>query len=148
MLQRFAGKSTKSGPAMSTSVEALITARFGRADDAYLLWRDSWKRYTGRPLMMFSEAPNGRNAYFLTGAAGCLDALLYGLVGLRIDDHDPGQRSWKVALKGGFWLSCSPNLPQAWKSVTIDNLRVLNKRYRLRATGKAVSVTELKSPRP
>lgn len=140
MLDRFAGKTTPNGPAMSRSVEALIRARYGDKEVAYQEWRESWQKYTKRPVMMFSEAPNGKNAYFLTGAAGCLDAFLYGFVGLRIDDHDPGTKPWKTPLKNGYWLSCQPHLPEAWKSVTIDGLTVLGKRYRLVASGETVKV--------
>lgn len=140
MLDRFSGKTTPNGPAMSKSVEALVRARFGDTESAYREWRDSWQTYTKRPLMMFSEAPNGKNALFLTGVAGCLDAFLYGFVGLRIDDHDPGAKPWKMPLKDGYWLSCEPHLPRSWRSVTLRNLTVLGAKYTLRVQGSTVSV--------
>lgn len=144
MLDRFSGKSVRNGPAMTASVEALVRARFGDREAAYEEWRTSWQKYTNRPLMMFSESPNGRNAYFLTGAAGCLNTVLYGFIGLRIDSKGEPNAPWKMPLKSGYWISCRPSLPKAWQSVTIDGLVVLGKRYRLHATGGTVTVTPMK----
>lgn len=140
MLNRFGGKTTPNGPAMSRSVEALIQARFGNADEAYVNWRKSWQPYTKRPLLAFSESPNGKNVVFLTGVSGCLDALLYGFIGLRIDDQEPQAASWKIPLRNGWWLSCRPNLPKAWRGVRVKNLSVLGKTYTLNIQGKKVTI--------
>jgi trehalose/maltose hydrolase-like predicted phosphorylase len=121
--RRFVGKTTPNGPAMSLSLEALCLARHGDPDEALKVWRESWRRYTDPGLTRFSETPNGRPGLFLTGMAGCLNAVLYGFVGLRLDPEDPGLKPWKRAINGGWWVSASPRLPKEWDSVTV-NLRL------------------------
>lgn len=93
--------------------------------------------------MMFSEAPNGKNAVFLTGLAGSINAVIYGFLGFRIDDHDPGDVPWKVKLKGHFWLSCKPHLPRAWSSVTIEPLIILGSPFRFELSTSRVKAKKL-----
>ncbi|MBS1721632.1 MAG: hypothetical protein JSS66_01360 [Armatimonadetes bacterium] len=147
MLKRFAGKTAKNGPAMSKSVEALVRARFGDVEVAYQEWRTSWQLYTKRPLMQFSEAPNGKNATFLTGVAGCLDAFLYGFVGFRIDKREPpAGAKWKTPIKNGYWLSITPKLPKAWPSVKLQNFSVLGRKVDFTITNSAVTVSPMQAP--
>ncbi|HXH59942.1 MAG TPA: glycosyl hydrolase family 65 protein [Fimbriimonadaceae bacterium] len=129
-LERFEGKDSPDGPAMSLSVYALIRARYGDAEGAYKEWRESWMRYTeGNPLLLFSERTGRRDlTYFATGAAGCLNAVIYGFMGARIVDDTPKDEA-KIALKDGRWLVFRPNLPAAWKRVTFTGLHVLGQRY-------------------
>lgn len=102
LLQRFQGKSTRNGPAMSLSLYALLEARHRNPDRALDLWRESWGRYSGKGI--FSEAPVGDQGVFLTGAAGCLNAILYGF--LNLDPLNPGKPR-------------PLRLPSSWKSVTL-----------------------------
>jgi trehalose/maltose hydrolase-like predicted phosphorylase len=103
LLERFQGKSTRNGPAMSVSLDALLEARHRDPDRALELWRESWGRYSG--IGLFSEAPVGNQGVFLTGAAGCLNAILYGF--LNLDPMNP------VA-------SRPVRLPSSWRSVTLS----------------------------
>ncbi|MCH7944515.1 MAG: hypothetical protein IIC73_00655 [Armatimonadetes bacterium] len=141
-LDLFEGKEAPNGPAMSLSVYALIRARYGDADHAYETWRESWKKYTdGNPLMLFSEKPGRPDlTYFLTGAAGCLNAVIYGFIGVRILDEEPEDEA-KLELMNGKWLVVRPNLPKAWKSVTFKGMQVLGKRYDVHCVGRTATIT-------
>lgn len=142
MLDRFEDKVTPNGPAMSDSIHALIRARFGDAGEAYKTWHDSWKPFTDHAFMLFSEKRNKDSTYFVTGAAGSLQTVLYGFLGFRIDYQKEPGAVWTKQLKGGYWLSVKPNLPPAWKKVTFKNFHVLGKRYTLTATHDSATVTE------
>jgi len=140
MLKRMEPVVTKNGPAMTDSVHALIWARLGKPERAYDTWRKSWRDVTNNPLLLFSEKRHKPITYFTTGAGGCLQTVLYGFFGFRIDQQKPTGVKWSIPLKQGFWLSAKPNLPPAWKSVTIRNLRILGNVYNLTATRDAVTV--------
>jgi hypothetical protein len=140
MLERMELAVSKNGPAMTDSVHALILARQGEANRAYETWRSSWKDFTNNPLLLFSEKRHKPLTYFVTGAGGCLQTVLYGFVGLRIDDKKPANAKWTLALQNGFWLSANPNLPKAWKSVRLRKISILGKRFDLTATNEGVTV--------
>ncbi len=142
MMERFADKVSPNGPAMSDSVHALIWARLGETDKAYATWRKSWQDFTRAPLMLFSEKRNQAETYFTTGAAGCLQTVLFGFLGFRVDTIKESGAQWSKKLNGGRWLSIRPNLPKAWKSVKFKNFCLLGKRYTLSATHNSVQVTQ------
>ncbi|MCW5939553.1 MAG: hypothetical protein KF884_01505 [Fimbriimonadaceae bacterium] len=134
MLARFKGSTTPNGPAMTLCLQALVEARYDDPETAYQTWKESWKKYTHGPHLQFSEAPNGRSTYFLTGAGGCLNAVLYGFLGVRVDSKPQGGASWSLQTRTGEWVSVRPRLPRAWKSVTVDPFVVDGKRFVLTAT--------------
>jgi trehalose/maltose hydrolase-like predicted phosphorylase len=142
MMERFENKVTENGPAMSDSIHAVIRARLGEKQKAYDAWQRSWRRYTNHPLLLFSEKPKVERTYFVTGAAGCLQSVLYGFLGFRIDSQKDPAAAWSKPLLGGQFLTVKPNLPMNWKSVTLKNFTVLGKRYTLTATHDAVRVKE------
>jgi trehalose/maltose hydrolase-like predicted phosphorylase len=134
-LERFEGKESPNGPAMSLSVYALIRARYGDADAALQTWRESWKRYTDKDLL-FQEEPGREDlTYFNTGAAGCLNAVVYGFIGARVVSQ-PKPNDAKIEIENGKWLVFRPNLPRAWRKVTFKNLRVLNETYDVVCEGR------------
>jgi hypothetical protein len=145
MLDRFMGKVSKNGPAMSDSVHATILARLGRADEAYELWKKDRVEFADQPLMMFSEKRSKPVTYFVTGAGGWMQTLLYGFLGLRIDDQPRPKAAWQQKLKSGAYISAEPRLPSAWKklavSVVIDGVT-----YRATATGPSFQMTAVKAP--
>lgn len=142
MLDRFANKITPNGPAMADAVHALVWARIGQPDRALDVWRRSWMQYTNHPLMLFSEKKSRDATVFVTGAGGCLQTVLYGFLGLRIDRNKPIGAAWMMPLRDGYWLSARPNLPKEWRSVTLKNFTVLGKRMTLTVAGKRVQVTQ------
>lgn len=142
MMNRFADKVTPNGPAMSDSLHALIWARLGKTDVAYITWRKSWMDFTNHPLLLFSEKRKKDVTYFTTGAAGCLQTVLYGFLGFRIDEEEEPGAAWSKQLLGGRWLSIRPHLPQAWKAVKLKNFSLLGRRYTCTATHESVQVSQ------
>lgn len=131
MLERFQDKVIKNGPAMTDSVHATIWARLGEADTGYKLWRKSWSEFVKGPFLLFSEKRSSPTTYFTTGAAGCLQSVIYGFMGFRVDEQPEAGAAWKLQLKNHRWLSIKPHLPSAWKSITFRHFHVLNRTYTL-----------------
>jgi trehalose/maltose hydrolase-like predicted phosphorylase len=138
-IERFEGKEAPNGPAMSLSLYALLRARHGDADRALETWRESWRRYTDDDLE-FREKP-GRDdlAYFNTGAAGCLNAVVYGFIGARVVDA-PRDDDARIALKNGRWLVFRPNLPSEWRKVTLKGAKVLGSTFDVVCEGRKATV--------
>lgn len=141
MMERFPPKTILTGPAMSDSIHALIWARIGQEERAYPIWQKSWKDFTNHPLMLFSEKRVKEETYFTTGAAACLQTVVYGFLGYRIDSLKDPKAAWTKQLNAGRWLSVTPHLPQAWKSVKFKNFTVLGTQYTLTATHQGAQVT-------
>ncbi len=140
MMERFADKVSKNGPAMTDSVHSIIWSRLGESQKAYETWRNSWLPFTAHPLMLFSEKRTKDTCYFTTGAAGSLQSVLYGFMGFRLDWKKQDGAAWSIPLHGGSWLSVKPHLPPAWKSVKFKNFNVLGRRYTLTATTTSTDV--------
>lgn len=138
MIKRFGGKTTPNGPAMSNSILALVQARYEAPDTAYQTWLSSWQPYLSRSFLNFNEKPlaGGSEALksrndFITGAAGCLDAVLYGFAGLEISPQPSAKASAKLPLNDGYWLSITPHLPSQWSELELTNIIILGKTYNL-----------------
>ncbi|MBR1807944.1 MAG: glycoside hydrolase family 65 protein [Paludibacteraceae bacterium] len=96
----------KRTPAMSKSIYAVLYSRLGEAEKALCYWRDSYLPNLNPPFRVIAEFNGGTNPYFLTGAGGTLQALLFGFAGLDITDK-------------GLKLAYRPVIPSEWKSLTI-----------------------------
>ncbi|MCO5295925.1 MAG: hypothetical protein M9921_03625 [Fimbriimonadaceae bacterium] len=142
MIERFAPKTTVNGPAMSDSIHAVIWARLDEGARAYETWRKSWVPFTDHPLMLFSEKRRLETTYFTTGAAGALQSVLYGFLGIRIDFGQEPVADWSKSLEGRAWISVTPHLPPSWKSAKLKNFWVLGHRYTLTVDHRGVRVTE------
>ncbi len=134
MMERFASKVIKNGPAMSDSVHATIWARLGDKDKAYQCWKDSWEPFSNQPLLLFSEKRTKPTTYFSTGAAGSLQTVLFGFLGFRLDSKQEPDAVWSKQLQGNLRLSVKANFPRQWKSVKVRNFTVLGHKYTLTAT--------------
>jgi hypothetical protein len=66
------------GPAMSSSVHAVIAARLGRRDEAYAHFLKSYRPYLKGPLLMFNEKPSEFIDNTLSHGRGTLQTVLYG----------------------------------------------------------------------
>jgi trehalose/maltose hydrolase-like predicted phosphorylase len=97
------------GPAMTDAIHALLAARLGRAEEAEHRFRESYRPFVRGPFLLFSEKRTRDNLCFLTGAAGVIEAALYGFAGLELADAD------RPKLK--------PHLPASWKRLTLRNLQ-------------------------
>ena len=131
MMARFGNKITPYGPAMSDSLHAVIWARLGDPDRAYEAWKRGWQPFMSDPLGLFAERRAVPGAYFVTGAAGSLQSVLYGFLGIRIDSANRSDDAWSTKILGDRVLSVSPHLPKAWNSVRFQNFNVLGRRYTL-----------------
>ena len=76
----------KRTPAMAKSIYSVLYARLGDADKALYYWRDSYLPNLNPPFRVMAEFNGGTNPYFITGAAGTLQGLLYGFAGLELTD--------------------------------------------------------------
>lgn len=75
------------GPAMSHSVFAIQYARLGMADKAVEMFRRCYRHNLRPPFGVFAETATSDNPYFMTGAGGLLQAVLFGFGGLEITDE-------------------------------------------------------------
>ncbi len=130
MMKRFQDKVTKNGPAMTDSIHALIWARLSEPELAYTTWRKSWQDFVKGPFLNFSEKRSKDSSYFYTGAAGCLQTVLYGFLGFRLDSNQAPGSIWSKQCLGN-WLSIKPTLPKAWKSVKLKGFSFKGQRYTL-----------------
>ncbi len=105
------------GPAMSSSVHSVIAARLGRCEKAYGYFQDSFKPFFRGPFLQFNEkqSETWNTRYFVTGAGGVLQAVVFGICGVQMDYFPDSYND--AALK---WKPC---LPAKWKKVTIKGLK-------------------------
>lgn len=95
----------ENGPAMSHSVFAVQYARAGMTDRAEEMFRRAYMPYLRAPFGVFSETAASDNPYFVTGAGGMLQAVIFGFGGIEIDDY-------------GVTFG-DQHLPKNWKRLTI-----------------------------
>lgn len=107
-LKYYEPKLAEEGPAMSKSVLALIYARLGDPETAYRLFRESYMPNKRPPFGALAETAMSNNPYFVTGAGGMLQTVIFGFGGLHIADDGITQRN--------------PVLPRNWKSLTIKGV--------------------------
>lgn len=117
----------KNGPAMSSSVHAVISAQLGRKADAYKDFTASYEPFLRGPFMMFNEKRSltWDNMCFVTGYGGTLQSVIYGFGGLRIGSNPGG---FEQALPD---LYIKPSLPEKWKRLEIKNIHWQGKRYNM-----------------
>lgn len=140
MMERFETKVSKNGPAMTDAIHATIWARLGEKEKAYDAWKRAWEPFVRGPQMMFSEKRSSDRTYFYTGAAGCLNTVLYGFAGFRFDEKPAEGALWKKQLKSGWWISCKPQLPPKWKSLRISPMIFDGVKYNVEVRIDAVQV--------
>jgi trehalose/maltose hydrolase-like predicted phosphorylase len=93
---------------MSKSVLALLYARLGDPETAYRLFRESYMPNKRPPFGALAETALSNNPYFVTGAGGMLQTVIFGFGGLRITDEGV--------------IQIKPVLPDKWKSLTIKGV--------------------------
>lgn len=77
----------RNGPAMSYSIFAVQYARLGMTDKALEMFRRCYEPNLRPPFGAFAETATSDNPYFMTGAGGLLQAVLFGFGGLEITDE-------------------------------------------------------------
>lgn len=167
MFDRYADLTSEVGPAMSESVHATIAARLKRAD-AYDRWRRSWQIYTDDAMMFHEkrvktkdgkdiypvEVPSGGlveyagrrhypdDAYFMTGAAGCLQTVLFGFSGIRFEPIEWEVDAVVVYPLRGQLITFRPNLPDQWRSIKLKNIWLGEKRTTILIDAKGATPVE------
>jgi hypothetical protein len=68
------------------------------------------------PFNVRTETPGNNTGYFLTGSAGFVQSLVYGLTGLRIEPS-------------GLVQAYPPVLPSGWKALTLTNVTFRGRHY-------------------
>ena len=71
---------------MSKSIYATLYSRLGDYDKALYYFRDSYLPNLNHPFRVIAEFNGGTNPYFITGAGGTFQSLLFGFAGLDITD--------------------------------------------------------------
>lgn len=142
MFDRYKALTSDVGPAMSDSIHATIAARMGRGEEAYKFWRQSWVPFVREPWLSFCERRNSSDDYFLTGAAGSLQSVIYGFLGIRFEESEGKPQVPSKQLANGTWLSARPNLPKAWKSLTFKGVQLPAGRVTIRATANGVTIQD------
>ncbi|MBS1716433.1 MAG: glycoside hydrolase family 65 protein [Armatimonadetes bacterium] len=141
MLNRFGPKLSAYGPAMSNCLMSIAFARADERGAAYEQWKQAVYPYL-RPLGLFSERRHAfGDTYFTTGAAGSIQAILFGLCGIRIDTVAQPGALWQTPLKEGAILSIKPHIPDAWKRVKLNGITILGRKLSLDITNQAVTAT-------
>ncbi|REE83311.1 trehalose/maltose hydrolase-like predicted phosphorylase [Lutibacter oceani] len=114
-LKYYEPKIAVEGPAMGKSVFAVIYARMGDVDNAFRLFKESYEANKRQPFGALSEAATSNNPYFVTGAGGMLQTVLFGFGGLHITEDGIIQKN--------------AILPKQWKSLTLKGIGKEKKTY-------------------
>ena len=123
----YAPRVHKGGPAMTSCVHSVIAARLGDRNRAYAEFVKSYKPFLRGPFNYFNEQPSRfkENMCFLTGCAGPIQAVLFGIAGIKMDYFDNPNLTYR------------PCLPKQWKSLKITGLHWRGKTFDLTVrTGK------------
>ncbi len=123
MLDFYAAHTIASGPAMTAGIHAIVAARLGRAAQSLQYFRDSYCPFERGPWDAFSEKRTTNNVYFLTGMAGCVQAVLYGFAGLHVVEHGQKATGTRIAGDSVAALYADPHLPPGWHSLTVQGVR-------------------------
>jgi trehalose/maltose hydrolase-like predicted phosphorylase len=121
MYDFYAPRVIKNGPAMTDAIHAIVAARLGRGDEALARFRQSYQPFVRPPYHLFSEKRTRDNLCFLTGAAGVLEAVLYGFAGLHPEGAPPG--TTELAGHASAQPRLDPHLPPGWKALRLRNLQ-------------------------
>lgn len=105
----------QNGPAMGNSILSILYCRLGNSQKAYELFHKSFQPNKRPPYGVLAESATSDNPYFVTGAGGMLQAVLFGFAGLELTDEGVVQKD--------------PILPKAWKSLTIKGVGPEKKSY-------------------
>lgn len=119
----YAPKVLKNGPAMISSVHSVISARLGLCDKAYTELEKSYLQYLRGDFNYFNEKRSIMyvNMCFLTGAAGPVQATIFGIAGANINYFPINP------LKNELYFK--PCLPKQWKSLKITGVEWQKKTF-------------------
>ena len=117
------------GPAMTDSVNAIVAAKLGRAQQSLDLFHNSYRPFMRGPWDAFSEKRSTNGVYFCTGMGGCLQAVLYGFGGLHVVESGQTGQGQLVARGTNASLWIQPHLPTGWSELTIKGVEFQGHTY-------------------
>jgi trehalose/maltose hydrolase-like predicted phosphorylase len=117
------------GPAMSSSINAVIAARLGLSQESLDLYHDSYRPFMRGPWDAFSEKRTKSDVYFTTGMGGNLQAVLYGFAGLNVAFGDHLGAGTPIDRVGDAALYANPHLPPGWSRMAIKGIRFRGDRF-------------------
>lgn len=133
LMERFGDQTIQNGPAMSESIHALIWALLGENEKSIEAFNRSIDPFL-TPQGYFSEKRTNARTYFVTGAAGVINSVLYGFVGMRLDPGVPPKGAkWSKKLKSGWTLSITPHVPKSFGTITLDGVIIDGNRTKIQA---------------
>jgi len=149
MFDHYKDRVIDSGPAMSDAIHSIIACRLGRRDEAYRYFEKSYTGFVSKPGLQFSEKRKGTpKTYFLTGAGGCLQAVIYGFAGVTVlpsgtnQDWEGSRKTFTKPLPDGYRLLVRPCLPKAWTSLTLRGVHARGKVFTVKITHKGAHIDE------
>ena len=123
MLDFYSAHTIKNGPAMTDSIHAIVAARLGRPQQSLDFFHESYRPFMRGPWDAFSEKRSTSNVYFLTGMAGCVQAVLYGFAGLNVAEAGQAGRGTKLTGDSECALYAAPHLPPGWTNLTVQGIK-------------------------
>ena len=81
---------------MGFCILSTLYSRFDEMDKAYNYFEKSFRPNEVPPFGVISETRNGNNPYFITGAGGMLQAVMFGFGGLEINDDGVVEKGKKI----------------------------------------------------
>lgn len=112
MYRLYRGRYSKTGPAMANAIDSVVACRIGQPEMAWEDWLASWEPYSDSLADEFRETPKSDEGYFLTGAAACVNAVVYGFCGIEIHDGVAPPGTPAIPLVGTGWMGIDPTLPK------------------------------------
>ncbi len=140
MLDFYSAHTIKNGPAMTASMEAIVAARLGRAQQSLDLFHDSYRPFMRGPWDAFAEKRTSNRVYFCTGMGGCLQSVFAGFAGLRVVEAGEAGSGTKIAGDAEAALYADPHLPPGWTGLTVKGVHFRGKSYDV-SVGAANKVT-------
>jgi len=132
------------GPAMTSSINAVVAARLGNQQLSLNLYRDSYRPFMRGPWDAFSEKRTKSDVYFTTGMGGNLQVVLYGFAGINVAPKGKVGEGHLIAASSDASLYADPHLPPGWSGLTLDGIKFCGATYNLQissdSTIKAVKV--------
>ena len=116
---------------MGVAPSIVAAATVGGSEEAEALLRANLEGGTlKQPFNVRTETAANNTGYFLTGSAGYLQSLIYGLTGLRIRDQ-------------GLVEAYAPVLPAGWSSLTLRNVSFRGQHLDIRLARDSSGVVRL-----